>query len=621
MNLNKPETINDKATLFDIFKRVENCLRQENIEAGLPRFLEFANLLFLKLLEERQQEPLWGSLKAETNNKIEYLNGIIIPALQTKYDAKDVFTETQVTKETVVKKIVAILDNCRLTSFDSDILGDAYEYFLKHATLSKQNLGQYFTPHHIVRAMVALVAPTSNDTIYDPFCGTGGLLVGAYNAIKERESMVDFDPSKGQNMFFGKDVSASTRVAKMNAILHWGDHSSIEQVDNTLAHPVHEKYSIGLTNVPFARDPKNYPYDGLYENGLAKKKTDVLSILHLFQSIQKGGRMAAIVPEGFLLGAERMAARRFLTDNADLRLVASLPHGAFLPYTNVKTALIYLENIRCPDRKNHFWYFDVENDGWTLDKHRKKREGVNSLDILQSADLKRTPEKELASLGFIKVPFEKIRQNQENWIGKHYQDNSTHSTYPLVPLGKLVTFVSTGFSYKVGQLSDNGIPLFTLKSVKKDFFPHCGTKYLRYEIQTDEKNACLEGDILVAMKDKNRETPILGRATIANRNGVFSSDLVKIEIKSESSLSSEYLYYFFRNETYIKEIKKFSAGSIVKSISLDDMASIKIPLPPLTFQKQIVAEFNRYEKLIASQNEAANFFCEKYAERLKTLWG
>lgn len=58
---------------------------------------------------------------------------------------------------------------------------------------------------------------------------------------------------------------------------------------------------------------------------------------------------------------------------------------------------------------------------------------------------------------------------------REYQDSSAaRSTYPLVPLGKLVTFVSTGFSYKVGHLSNNGIPFFTLKSVKKGFFPTVG---------------------------------------------------------------------------------------------------------------------------------------------------
>ena len=319
------------------------------------------------------------------------------------------------------------------------------------------------------------------------------------------------------------------------------------------------------------------------------------------------------MPEGFLFGTERAEARRFLTDNADLRLVVSLPHDIFLPYTHVKTALIYLENIRCPDRKNHFWYFDVDDR--------------NALDTLQSTKFKRASEEELTSLGYSKVPFERIRQNNENWIGKHYLDNSdAHSLYPLVPLGKLVNFVSTGFSHNTSHLSDDGIPFFTLKSVKKDLFPNCetgsrpSTRFLKYETQTNEKNFCVEGDILVALKDKNRESAILGRAVIANKKGIFSNDLTKIEINAKDLLLGEYLYYFFKNETYIKEIKKFSAGSIVKSISLENMASIKIPLPPLSIQEEVIKEFNQYEKLIIAQNEAANFFHEKCRERLKSLW-
>jgi hypothetical protein len=363
-----------------------------------------------------------------------------------------------------------------------------------------------------------------------------------------------------------------------------------------------------LRMFPFARDPKNYAYNDLYANGIARKKTDVLCILHLFESIQKGGRMAAIVPEGFLLGAERAEARRFLTDNANLRLVVSLPHDTFLPYTHVKTALIYLDNLHCPAPQEHFWYFDVENQ--------------SSLDILQAKKFRETPEEELPALVYTKVSFGQIRENQENWIGKHYlESNAAHSPYPLVPLGKLVTFLATGFSYKVGNLADNGIPLFTLKSVKKDFLPNCETRFLKLETQTDERSRCLPGDILVALKDKNREAPILGRAAMATQKGVFSSDLVKVEIKGKDALLKEYLYYLFKNEVYTREIQKFSAGSIVKSITLDNMASIKIPLPPLPVQAEAVKEFNQYERLMVAQNETAQFVQEKCQERLNGLWG
>ena len=98
MDMGKLEAIRDRAALFDMFKRVEGYLWEANIESGLPRFLEFANLLFLKLMQERQQGPLWESLKSE-QNKIQYLIEVAIPSLQAKYNAQGIFTQTQMTKE------------------------------------------------------------------------------------------------------------------------------------------------------------------------------------------------------------------------------------------------------------------------------------------------------------------------------------------------------------------------------------------------------------------------------------------------------------------------------------------------------------------------------------------
>src|SRR3990167_8333175 len=120
--MSKIEAVTDKAMLFDIFKRAQNYLWEANIESGLPRFFEFAPFLVLKLMDERWQEPLWESLKGQ-GNKIPYLNEVVIPTLQERYNARDVFAETKMTKEGVVKKITALLDNFRFACFESDILG------------------------------------------------------------------------------------------------------------------------------------------------------------------------------------------------------------------------------------------------------------------------------------------------------------------------------------------------------------------------------------------------------------------------------------------------------------------------------------------------------------------
>ena len=608
MRITKTEAAQGKETLYHIFRRVEKYLWFQDIAPGLPRFRMLANILFLKLMHERGQAGFWESLK-DAPDKAACLNGVILPALEAQYDAQGVFFETHALQKIAIQKIVTVLDGYRLSSIDLDIIGEAYEYFLKKQSASKQSLGQYFTPRPLARVMAGLACPTRDETVYDPFCGAGGLLVEAFSHI-----IKDAGHPDGKSVFAGKDASPdAVRIAKMNAILHWGDHSGIEFVPNTLEHPVYGKYDIGLGNVPFAKDPKNYQYDSLYENGLARKKTDVLCILHLFQSIRQGGRLVAIVPEGFLCGIERAEARRFLTDNANLRLVVSLPHGIFHPYTNVGTALIYLDNVRCPKPQDHFWYGEIDG--------LNSLQGGNSQARLSQARLfQGASEERLTSSGFIRVPFEKVRHNKETWLGRHYEDSHARSPYPLVPLGDLVTFHQTGFSYRGAHLSDSGIPLFTLNSVKKDFFPHYESQYLKYETQTTEKNACVKGDILIAVRDKNIRSAIIGKATIANSNGVFSSDLVKVSIASANLLSSEYLYYIFKNEIYAREIGKFSVGTIAKSINLENMASIKIPLPPLTVQKQIVSDFNRYEKLNIAQNEAANSLQEKCRERLRSLW-
>lgn len=591
MDTGKAET-GGRKDLSNLFRRLEACLVDS--EPGLPRFLEFANLVFLKLMEERQKGDLWKALKAAPD-KIGYINNVAIPQLHAEFKAQDAFSLIKLTAESPLNRIINLLDKHQLASFDLDILGVGFEYFLRNSLALKQSLGQYFTPRPVARVMAGLAALKLDDTVYDPFCGAGGLLVEAFNHFGEEGKRVQF---------FGRDASASTRVAKMNAILHWGDHSGIVQVANTLRYPVHGKYSVGLTNVPFARDPRNYAYDNLYENGLARKKTDALSILHLFQSLKTGGRMAAIVPEGFLVGSERAGVRGFLMDNANLRLVASLPSSTFLPYAHVKTAIIYLDNLHCPVPQKDFWYLDAD------------RSGMDALNRFHGA-----AEDDLIKLGYIKIPLEKIQGNQESWLGKQYEEaKKSYSAYPLVPLGDLVAFSPTGFSPKKVGLSEEGIPFFTLKSIKQGFLSPCETRFLREGTQTDEKSLCVEGDILVALKDKNREAAILGRATIASRKGVFSSDLTKVKVKDGALLSKDYLYYLFRNENYLNEVKRFSAGSIVRGISLELMAGIRIPLPPLSVQEETVKEFRQYEQVIAAQDETRNFLHQQCQERLKSLW-
>jgi type I restriction enzyme M protein len=112
---------------------------------------------------------------------------------QKKY-GKDIFQSLRLQNSVVLKRIVDKLTPLHLTGMKIDIKGEAFEYFLKEYTKNqKKDLGQYFTPRHIVDFLVRLVDPTINETIYDPFCGTGGILIKVFNYIAENITNKDRD--------------------------------------------------------------------------------------------------------------------------------------------------------------------------------------------------------------------------------------------------------------------------------------------------------------------------------------------------------------------------------------------------------------------------------------------
>lgn len=586
--------INDRKELLRIFGKIDDYLWEDNIDAGLPRFMEFANFLFLKLLGESKKEGtwLWDRLRQD-DNKIIYLNKVIISELSQKYGG--IFEGTKIKKETVFNKVFDALDALHLTSADTDIKGDAFEYFLRHSTATKNDLGQYFTPRHIINAMVHLVSPTPTDRIYDPFCGTGGFLTESFRYLKQQINPQDKEQLQHiqRNVLFGRDASSSARIAKMNSILQGDGHSGIEQVNDSLEHTVrdHEKYSVGLTNIPFSQNKKNYTYSHLYEGGLAKNNGDSVCILHLFKALRKGGRMAAIVPEGFLFRKELANVRKFLTDNADLRLVASLPQGVFLPYTGVKTDIIFLENVECPDKEKHFWYFEVKNDGFTLNNRRRKIEGHNDLDTLKSTNIEEDSEEEIVASDYIRIPFEKIRQNYENWIGRQYFEVKRETTdYPLVSLEEICKNFEYGYTDNAKEKGE--ARYIRITDIQDDGSLGSDKKFISLN-EKNKKFILKAGDVLVARIGS------IGKSLCfeSNEPSVFASYLIRLHFDRTKTLA-KYLKYYFDSKNYWEQVDKLKSGGVQPQLNAPALRKIKIPLPPLSIQQEIVEEIDSYRKII-----------------------
>ncbi|MBI5456853.1 N-6 DNA methylase [Candidatus Kaiserbacteria bacterium] len=388
--LSAPKGINfTRDELVDIFKRVNKLLRKEGLRDGYERFSAFAEILFLKLIDEFErlsvhkgdeqrfeERYLWGNFvhrfKNDDKALLDFIGDSVWSKLRNEYG--DIFdTPFSVKKPATLRSIIDLIDPINLTATDTDIKGDAFEYFLKTVTNGNKDLGEYFTPRHVVRTMVNLVKPVYGETVYDPFCGTGGFLLEAFKYLSLRA-----DTSKPEILkwikhqaLHGREITSTARITRMNMILFGDGHTNIKQMDS-LEHPVHGKYDIVLSNIPYSQETE---YGSLYS--IPTTNADSVCMQHIWDSLAPGGRAAVVVPESFLYeGGVIGQTREMIARQAEKLSIISLPRGVFMPYTPTKTNIVYFK--KGGQFKNAF-FFVIHNDGFELNTKRKPITGDSDI--------------------------------------------------------------------------------------------------------------------------------------------------------------------------------------------------------------------------------------------------
>lgn len=368
------EVVKSREELIRVFEALNDDLRAEGIRAGIERFTEFANILFLKLLSENGSGEFWHELlRLNAQDSIDYLNRVAISRLQDNYGG-DVISQTRIRNPSTLKKIVLTLNPLRLTDIDEDIKGIAFEHFIQRTTDTQNDLGEYFTPRHIVRFMVRLVNPKYGESVYDPFCGTGGFLTQTFRHIgsQSRSTKAALEVLNTRTVF-GSEITTTARIAKMNMILFGDGHSGVRQQDS-LRNIRRAEYDNVLSNIPFSQSVSEDVLNAL--DGIAKD-ADEACALACFESLKTGGSMAIVVPEGLLVNRKKLEFLRYLMRNSQVRLIIRLPRGCFSPYTEAKTGIIYLTD-KGVGRTDWFFQAIVENDGF--DSRRRPVAGISDLD-------------------------------------------------------------------------------------------------------------------------------------------------------------------------------------------------------------------------------------------------
>lgn len=284
----------------------------------------------------------------------------------------------------LLAKVVEKLDDVPME--DRDTKGDVYEYMLGKIATAGQN-GQFRTPRHIIKLMVALAQPTPTDVICDPAAGTCGFLVAGAEYLRDHNPEI-FKNDKlrrhfHENAFHGFDFDPTMlRIGSMNMILHGIENPTIVARDSLAQDHADEigRYSLVLANPPFAGslDYESTAKDLLH---LVKtKKTELLFLALFIRLLKVGGRAAVIVPEGVLFGSStaHKAIRKILVEDHKLEAVIGMPSGVFRPYAGVSTAILVLTKTGVGGTDN-VWFYSIEADGFSLDD---KREALLSTDKL-----------------------------------------------------------------------------------------------------------------------------------------------------------------------------------------------------------------------------------------------
>ena len=350
------QVIESRAQLIEVFEMLNNVLRQAGIRAGLERFTEFSNILFLKLLSERDPEDsTWSDLLSLPDEDLPgYLNGFVVDRLRSLYQS-DVLSQTKVDGY-ALKRIIQELNPLHLMSVDEDLKGVAFEHFLSRTTAVNNDLGEYFTPRSVVRFMVQLLNPQFGETIYDPFCGTGGFLIEGFRHLgQQARPTADAMRVLHHESVYGRELTTTARVAKMNMILFGDGHSGVSQ-GNSLT-PAAGPHDCVLSNIPFSLDVEP---DAVKVVDANARDADEACLLHCFNSLTQGGSMAVVVPEGLIVNRDHSALWERIFRESRVRVIATLPRGTFSPYTDAGTRVLYLTDKGTASTQ---WYYRATISG------------------------------------------------------------------------------------------------------------------------------------------------------------------------------------------------------------------------------------------------------------------
>lgn len=627
---------NNKTALKNFFKSCLDILRDNEALTGEKALRNMSYLLILKLLEPHFD----GEIKIDSYDRYNFGKGINedtknnlfkIARLSnlSKVDQDDIpkymeylwkyilsvhpSTEKifltgknfDIQNKYTYKKLIDILNSQDLSNTDIDVLGNAYEEVIQDIMTGKV-LGQFFTQPLIKKMMVKLINPQIQtdgtfETCGDPTMGTGGFLITYLKYIlqqaKEKNIKPNWEFIKTEGLY-GKEIEPDTyQLAVSNMLISSGHMFEQLERGDSIRDPITRKFDNILANPPFGI--KGLKYDD-FESSMKSEYVPIKSdnavslfIQAIIYMLKLNGKCAIIVPNGqdlFSKNKNLVAVREYLMKTCDLKEIINLRSGIFT-YTSIKTCVFYFikkkegNEVMKTEIKISKTQKEMGRNYSFVNEHQTSL--VKFYDYNEIEDSKKL---------LVEVPIEHIASNSYSLNYAEYMKEETKEKY-----GEDIEMKTLEEIF--GEKTNNCINLeentkYNVVGLSSKGYSKITKELYGREINIKRQQTCNKSQFVIS-KILNGCYGIISDET---NNGIISSEYWLFNINKDI-INEKYLYYIFEEQIY-PTLKKISNGVGIPRINYSNFKSIKIPIPSLERQHEIVKYLDFiYEKAIKSSEE------------------
>ena len=369
----------------NLVKRIQDIMRNDaGVDGDAQRISQMTWMFFLKVYDAKEEEwefydenykslipdeLKWRNWAVDDHtantitgeNLLNLVNNKLFPTLKNlpidentplkQRIARYVFEDAQnyMKDGILLRQVINVINEIDFSEYkERHEFGTIYETILK-SLQSAGNAGEFYTPRAVTDFMVQMINPKLGESVADFACGTGGFLTSTLKYLEPQKKSAD-DIDKYNNTIYGIEKKPMPYLLCItNMLIHDVDEPKVYHMNslekNVRDYKEEDKFDIILMNPPYGGSEKdavknNFPAD------LRSSETADLFMDVIMYRLNKNGRCAVIIPDGFLFGEDnaKVAIKTKLMNEFNLHTIVRLPHSVFAPYTSITTNILFFDN-------------------------------------------------------------------------------------------------------------------------------------------------------------------------------------------------------------------------------------------------------------------------------------